>query len=241
MSLINSRYSNLYEYKDKIITGTQLPSYVRSLLNENQFWSSDSHAFKQLMLSANKPGSSASSSSVNEESNIFQFNSNHRAETDNVTNTTDYMNLLVNTRINNDLDHISFDTEPKLAALAKQEEDDLEDFLDDSNINAACIGNNPTNTSQERMFRALKSSTQQFEDLDDGSYDDSGLVFQAGDSSALSEMQLLNNLSDSVRSTNAVCVSPTNALMIDTSNNIANMTNELNRASLAATTFYLGK
>jgi hypothetical protein len=39
-SLIKSRYSNLDEYKEKILTGTKLPSYVKSLLSENSFWTS---------------------------------------------------------------------------------------------------------------------------------------------------------------------------------------------------------
>lgn len=39
-SLIKSRYSNLDEYKEKILTGVKLPSYVKSLLSENSFWTS---------------------------------------------------------------------------------------------------------------------------------------------------------------------------------------------------------
>ena len=38
VSLIRSRYTNLNEYKQKIRSGTELPSYIRSLLNENNYW-----------------------------------------------------------------------------------------------------------------------------------------------------------------------------------------------------------
>ena len=38
-SLIKSRYTNLDEYKDKIVKGVNLPSYIKSLLKENNFWS----------------------------------------------------------------------------------------------------------------------------------------------------------------------------------------------------------
>lgn len=37
-ALIKSRYTNLDEYKEKIIRGNGLPSYIKSLLKENNFW-----------------------------------------------------------------------------------------------------------------------------------------------------------------------------------------------------------
>ena len=38
VSLIKSRYTNLDEYKDKILKGTKLPTFIQTLLKENNFW-----------------------------------------------------------------------------------------------------------------------------------------------------------------------------------------------------------
>ena len=38
ISLIKSRYSNIDDYKQKIMQGQGLPSYIRSLLKENNYW-----------------------------------------------------------------------------------------------------------------------------------------------------------------------------------------------------------
>ena len=38
VSLVRTRYTNLNEYKLKIREGIDLPSYIRTLLNENNYW-----------------------------------------------------------------------------------------------------------------------------------------------------------------------------------------------------------
>lgn len=126
ISLIKSRYSNMSEYKQKILTCTQLPSYVKSLLIENNFWSPNSKLLQQFLMSnhvqqqhqqhhASKESSSSSISSLNEQTfqqhnfkkpndqnnNIFQFNTS-------LKNTTkEYLDMVRNSncKINNDLDN----------------------------------------------------------------------------------------------------------------------------------------
>jgi cytoplasmic polyadenylation element-binding protein len=150
-SLVKSRYSDLNEYKQKLIGNMSLPTYVRSLLNENHFWSPNSKLLQQLILTINlntnnnindnsnnntnnnvSPKSSTSSVASNSDkmlaNNYFQFNT-----TSNKT-TNDYLKLLHNnTRINNDLDS-SFDNLNRQVTLAKEEEDD-ENELDDQDVN----------------------------------------------------------------------------------------------------------
>ncbi len=146
-SLVKSRYSDLNEYKQKLIGNMSLPTYVRSLLNENHFWSPNSKLLQQLILTINlntntnindnsnnntnnnvSPKSSTSSVTSNTDkmlaNNYFQFNT-----TSNKT-TNDYLKLLHNnTRINNDLDS-SFDNLNRQVTLAKEEEDDENDLND---------------------------------------------------------------------------------------------------------------
>jgi hypothetical protein len=45
ISLIKSRYTNLDEYKEKILNGINLPSYIKTLLKENNFYNSDQDVF----------------------------------------------------------------------------------------------------------------------------------------------------------------------------------------------------
>ena len=41
ISLVKSRYSNIDDYKQKIMQGQGLPSYIRSLLKENNYWNNN--------------------------------------------------------------------------------------------------------------------------------------------------------------------------------------------------------
>jgi hypothetical protein len=45
ISLIKSRYTNLDEYKEKILNGIKLPSYIKTLLKENNFYNNDQDVF----------------------------------------------------------------------------------------------------------------------------------------------------------------------------------------------------
>lgn len=128
-SLIKSRYSNLDEYKDKIIKGHKLPSYVRNLLTDNGFWNVDATSIDSLINSANNKKHLNISSFLN--SSAFVSNSNASNDEDDSTSTSsnssgicqpfysssktnDYLKeLKKSTKINNHLDHISFDSNGK--------------------------------------------------------------------------------------------------------------------------------
>lgn len=129
-----------------------LPSYVRSLLNENHFWSPNSKLLQQLILTINlNTNNNANNINVNSNNNLSPksstsssinssteklLNTNNYFQFGNTSNktTNDYLKLLHNnTRINNDLDS-SFDNLNRQVTLAKGEEDDEND-LDDQDIN----------------------------------------------------------------------------------------------------------
>ncbi len=178
--MVKSRYSDLNEYKQKLISNISLPSYVRSLLNENQFWSPNSKLLQQLILTINlntnnnnsnnynnndnnvSPKSSTSSITSNTDkmiaNNYFQFTNNTSNKT-----TSNYLKLLHNnTRINNDLDS-SFDNINRQVTLAKEEDDEhelddhdneLHDLATITTSNTLINNNNDDKSSQESVFNS---------------------------------------------------------------------------------------
>ena len=78
VSLIKSRYTNLDEYKDKILKGTKLPTYIQTLLKENNFWPEpidDSKTkltdnYENLILNASNL---IENLNLNEDINVFDF------------------------------------------------------------------------------------------------------------------------------------------------------------------------
>jgi len=65
ISLIKTRYTNVEEYKEKIIGGNGLPTYISNLLKENNFWSQNSTDLQDVYLDLNFQNNEALNSTHN--------------------------------------------------------------------------------------------------------------------------------------------------------------------------------
>lgn len=117
--LIKSRYSNLREYKQKILTGQDLPSYVRGLLYDAPgFWTNPANKLlvKSLTTGLNKP---RLMSPVGNKTNLNETILQHKEE-QNLYQTLSYLKMLQQSnKLNSDLDH----TEEELANLDEDDDD----------------------------------------------------------------------------------------------------------------------
>jgi cytoplasmic polyadenylation element-binding protein len=216
IALVRSRYTNLNEYKSKIRSGLDLPSYIRTLLSESNYagpgmvkQSSSSKTSKKFHSSStNNDSNSMSESSDGSLQNSFDIkldnmNQRHSAagfrnptqltpasliSNDNVftelpevvsddekyTNffqtlyqcnskkTNEYLSLLQNYKINEALDHVSFDS--RLAAAAQQQQQQLGSQttkqqtplsnLDDNDL-STLTNSDPTTTDINNNFHSL--------------------------------------------------------------------------------------
>lgn len=156
ISLVKTRYTNVEDYKEKILRGNGLPSYISKLLKENNFWNENNSDIQDTYLNLNFQNYEAINSSheraenkeiidnmifndlfqdlnfnkrnhidpVNKDMNIYeehvdifgnfddinQTNLNPSEAAFSSKKTIDYMNQLdESNKINDDLDHISFD------------------------------------------------------------------------------------------------------------------------------------
>jgi hypothetical protein len=97
-SLIKSRYTNLNEHKQKLISGVGLPTYIHTLLTEQGFWSSNSSSNdknKDNTQSKDTSTATTTSSSINNNNNGAITTSTSRY------NYLDIIRELTNTNLNN--------------------------------------------------------------------------------------------------------------------------------------------
>ena len=53
ISLVKTRYTNVEDYKEKILRGNGLPSYISKLLKENNFWNENNSDIQDTYLNLN--------------------------------------------------------------------------------------------------------------------------------------------------------------------------------------------
>jgi hypothetical protein len=91
VSLVRTRYTNLNEYKLKIKEGIDLPSYIRTLLDENNYWSK---LDKQEEATKNKHSKNKTNAI-----NISLHNESSESNTSSMQNSFEQPKLKVNTCI----------------------------------------------------------------------------------------------------------------------------------------------
>lgn len=92
VSLVRTRYTNLNEYKLKIKEGIDLPSYIRTLLDENNYWSKLS---KQDEMTTTNKHSKNKTNAIN----ISLHNESSESNTSSMQNSFEQPKLKVNTCI----------------------------------------------------------------------------------------------------------------------------------------------